>query len=80
MPDFRKEPYNDPYNDPDIAIKDARGNCLQWTGTQSWDEHDDGTTDCYIMVLYDGEKDLTFEVTTKDEDAALIACIPFQAP
>ena len=80
LPDFRKEPYNDPYNDPDIAIKDARGNCLQWTGTQSWDEHDDGTTDCYIMVLYDGEKDLTFEVTTKDEDAALIACIPFQAP
>ena len=79
LPDFRKEPYNDPYNDPDIAIKDAQGNCLQWM-SQKWDEHDDGTTECWIMVLYDGESDLSFEVNAKDENRTLIADIPFQIP
>ena len=79
LPDFRKDPYNDPYNDPDMAIKDAQGNCLQWM-SQKWDEHDDGTTDCWIMVLYDGEPELSFEVSAKDEALTRIADIPFQIP
>lgn len=79
LPDFRKEPYNDPYNDPDMAIKDTNGNCLQWM-SQKWEEHDDGTGECWIMVLYDNETDLSFEVTAKDKDRTLIADIPFQVP
>ena len=79
LPDFRKEPYNDPYNDPDMAIVDAQGRCLQWM-SQKWDEHEDGTTDCWIMVLYDGETDLSLEVTAKDEELTPIADIAFQVP
>lgn len=79
LPDFRKEPYNDPYNDPDEGIKDAQGNYLQWL-SQRWIENEDGTTECWIMVLYDGEEELTFEVTAKDEDATRIAEIGFTVP
>ena len=63
LPDFRQEPYNDPYNDPDLAICDAQGNALQW-----------------IMVLYDGQEDLSFHVTTKDEEPVSLAEIGFQVP
>ncbi len=77
LPDFRQEPYRDPYNDPDMVVKDAQGNSLQWMA-QRWEEHDDGTSECWIMVLYDGETDLSLKVTAKDENATLIADIPFQ--
>lgn len=79
FPDFRKEPYNDPYNDPYIAIKDAQGNALQWM-SQRYEENADGTTDSWIMVLYNGEKDLSLEVTKKDADETRIADIAFQIP
>ncbi len=79
LPDFRKAPYNDPYNDPYVGIKDSEGNWLQWMNQQS-DLHEDGTSTMQIMVLYDGEKDLTFEVSTKDEDSAILASIDFQVP
>ncbi len=79
LPDFRKAPYNDPYNDPDLGIKDAEGNFLQWM-SQKHQENADGTTESWIMVLYDGEKDLSFEVTAKDEEATKIADIKFQIP
>ena len=79
LPDFTKEPYNDPYNDPDIGIKDSQGNWLQWMN-QKTDMHEDGTSTIQIMVLYDGEKDLTFDVTTKDEEPQNLASIGFQIP
>ena len=79
LPDFTKEPYNDPYNDPDMGIKDSEGNWLQWMN-QKTDLHEDGTSTMQIMVLYDGEKDLTFDVTTRDEDQISLASIGFQVP
>lgn len=79
LPDFTKAPYNAPYNDPDLGIKDSEGNWLQWMN-QKTDMHEDGTSTMQIMVLYDGEKDLTFEVTTRDEDQVTLASIGFQVP
>lgn len=80
LPDFTKDPYNDPYNDPDMGIKDSQGNWLQWMN-QKTDMHEDGTSTMQIMVLYDGEEDLVFEVTTKDgEEPETLASIGFQVP
>lgn len=82
LPDFRKEPFNDPYNDPYIGIKDTQGNYLQWM-SQKWEEHEDGTSESWIMVLYDGQKELSFEVTNKnvkDPDPNANANIIFQIP
>lgn len=79
LPDFRKAPYFDPYNDPDIGIKDAEGNFLQWM-SQKHEENADGTTESWIMVLYNGEKELSFEVTAKDEAQTKLAEIAFQVP
>lgn len=79
LPDFTKEPYNDPYNDPDLGIKDSQGNYLQWINQRTI-QHGDGTATMQIMVLYDGEKDLSFEVTTKDENQIRLADIGFQIP
>lgn len=77
LPDFTKAPYNDPYNDPDLAVKDSSGKCLQWINQKTM-QHDDGTATMQIMVLYDGEKNLSFEVTTKDEEQIKLADIGFQ--
>lgn len=79
LPDFTKAPYNDPYNDPYMGIKDSEGNWLQWMNQQT-DMHEDGTSTIQIMVLYDGEKDLTFDVTSKDEEPVNFASIGFQIP
>lgn len=79
FPDFRKAPYNDPSNDPDVGIKDANGNFLQWM-SQKHEENADGTTDSWIMALYNGEKDLALEVTAKDEEQKELANIVFQIP
>ncbi len=79
LPDFTRAPYNDPYNDPDMGIKDSEGNWLQWMN-QKADMHEDGTSTMQIMVLYDGEKDLTFEVVSKDEEPVTFASIGFQVP
>lgn len=76
LPDFTNI---DPYNDPNMAIKDSQGNCLQWL-SQKWDHHQDKTAACQIMVLYDGQRDLSFEVTNKNEDDSVIADIAFQIP
>lgn len=79
LPDFTKAPYNDPYNDPNLAVKDKNGTCLQWMNQKTM-QHDDGTAAMQIMVLYDGEKDLSFEVTTRDENQITLADIGFQIP
>lgn len=79
LPNFSGEPYNDSYNDPDIGIKDAQGNFLQWLG-QNADYKEDGSARMQIMVLYDGQKDLSFEVTNKNVDGSVIANIPITLP
>ena len=79
LPDFRQAPYNDPYNDPDIAICDAEGKPLQWMGQQA-DLHEDGTSTWKIMVLYDGQKDLSFQAVSKDEEPVTFADIGFEVP
>lgn len=79
LPDFRKEPYNDKYNDPDTGIKNSEGNYLQCLSMKS-DIHEDGISIMQVMVLYNGEKDLSFEVTTRDEYQNQIAKIDFQVP
>ena len=82
LPDFRQEPYNDKYNDPDMGIKDSEGNPLQWL-KQKADLREDGTSTTQIMVLYNGQKDLSFHVTTKDNDPDKVvdlANISFQVP
>lgn len=79
LPDFTKAPYNDPHNDPDMGIKDSEGNWLQWMN-QKTEMHEDGTSTMQIMVLYDGEKDLSFDVTSRDEEQVPFASIGFQIP
>ena len=79
LPDFRQAPYNDPYNDPDIAICDSEGKPLQWMG-QTADLHEDGTSTWKIMVLYDGQKDLSFQAVSKDEEPVTFADIGFEVP
>lgn len=79
LPDFRKEPYQDSFNDPNLGIKDARGNYLQWM-SQRMVMKEDGTSENYIMVLYHEEKELVFEVNTREEDRRSIAEISFQVP
>lgn len=79
LPDFTKAPYNDPHNDPDEAVMDSQGKCLQWLSQQST-PNADGTTTEQIMVLYDGQKELSFTVTNKNTDGSVIADIPVQLP
>ncbi len=79
LPDFTKEPYNDPFNDPDEAIMDSQGRYLQWLSQKST-QNADGTTTEQIMVLYGEEKELSFVVTNKNTDGSTIADIPFQLP
>lgn len=79
LPDFTKEPYNDPYNDPDKAILDSQGRYLQWLSQKST-PNADGTSTEQIMVLYGEEKELSFVVTNKNTDCSTIADIPFQLP
>ena len=75
LPDFSKEPYYD----PNMAIKDAKGNYLQWM-SQREIKKEDGTSESWIMVLYNEEQDLVFEVHTRDEENRGIAEIRFQIP
>ncbi len=62
-----------------LGIKDSEGNWLQWLN-QKADLHEDGTSTSQIMVLYNGQKDLSFCVEAKDEEQTKIAEIGFQVP
>lgn len=75
IPDMDK----DPYRNTDIGIKDAHGNWLQWLN-QKTIPHEDGSATCYIMVLYDGQKDLNFQVTTRQENPEVLVDVGFQIP
>ena len=77
-PDFSKEPYNDPYNDPDIGIRDAAGNWMQMLGCYDG-INGDGTHVYRITLLDNGEKDFYLDVTERtDENPEQIAGIAFQ--
>lgn len=76
-PDFSEAPYYDPYNDPEIGIKDAAGNWMIMLGCYDGIA-DDGTHVYQITLLDNGEKDLYLDVTErKNEDAKQIAGIGF---
>ena len=76
-PDFSEAPYYDPYNDPEIGIKDAAGNWMIMLGCYDGIA-DDGTHVYQITLLDNGEKDLYLDVTErKNEDAKQIAGIEF---
>ncbi len=79
LPDFRKDPYNDSYNDPNIAIKDGQGKYLQWMSQREITK-EDGTSECWIMVLYNDEQEVALEVSTREEEEREIAEIRFQVP
>lgn len=78
LPDLTQAPYNDKFNDPDIAVVSG-DTCLQWLSGYT-NLHEDNSTTHTFMVLYNGEADLKLQVTEKNEDAAVIAEIPFTAP
>ena len=73
IPDLNKKPYKN----TDMGIIDAQGNWLQWLGQQTI-RHEDGSATCRIMVLYDGQKDLTFQVTSKEETPKVLVDIDFK--
>lgn len=77
-PDFSKAPYNDPYNDPNIGIKDAAGNWMTMLGCYDG-IGEDGTHVYQITLLDNGEKDFYLDVTERtDENPAQIAGIAFR--
>lgn len=77
-PDFSKPPYNDPYNDPDIGIKDGAGNWMTMLGCYDG-IGEDGTHVYQITLLDNGERDFYLDVTDKnDENGKQIAGIAFQ--
>lgn len=73
IPDMGKEPYTN----TDMGIIDAQGNWMQWLGQQTI-PHGDGSATCRIMVLYDGQKDLKFQVTSKEGTPEILADIDFK--
>ncbi len=75
-PDYTASPYNDKYNDPDIAVKDADGNFLQWAGCYE-KMNEDGSRVHYITVIDTEKEGYTLEVTNKNVDGELIAQIDF---
>ena len=77
-PDFAQAPYNDPYNDPDMSVVDENGNALQWFTGGISQENEDGSAVYKIMVLYEGQTNLSLEVTSRDEEQREIASIPFE--
>lgn len=77
-PDFTQAPYNDPYNDPDMSVVDENGNALQWFTGGIAQENEDGSAVYKIMVLYEGQTNLSLEVTSRDEEQREIASIPFE--
>lgn len=77
-PDFTQAPYNDPYNDPDMSVVDENGNALQWFTGGISQENEDGSAVYKIMVLYEGQTNFSFEVTSRDEERREIASIPFE--
>ena len=77
-PDFTQAPYNDPYNDPDMSVVDENGNALQWFTGGISQENEDGSAVYKIMVLYEGQTNLSLEVTSRDEEQREIASIPFE--
>ena len=60
----------------EVVVSD--GNPLQWLYGGIYKQNADGTATYKIMVLYENQTDLTFEVTNKNVDGKEIASIDFQ--
>lgn len=78
LPDMTKEPYNDAYNDPDVAIYNGE-EFAQWIAAHS-KIHEDNSSTMLIEVLYNGEADMSLQVVNKNVDGSVIANIPFEIP
>lgn len=75
LPDFGQTPYADPV----LQVVDPDGQPLQWIAQRS-EVHEDGTSLEQIMVLYDGQTDLTLEAAAKNAAKENLARIRFQVP
>lgn len=77
QPDYTKAPFNDKYNDPDIAIQGKDGKNLQWLGNYI-KQQEDGSSILYVTLLDDTGEDFRLKVTNKNGDGRNFADIPFK--
>lgn len=77
LPDFSADPFNDKYNDPDIAIMDQDGNFMQWLGGYR-DMKEDGSSVLYLTLLDDDGENYKLEVTDKNGDGGTFAAVRFK--
>lgn len=77
LPDFSAEPFNDKYNDPDIAFFDENGNLMQWLGNYI-DMKEDGSSVMHLTLLDDEGEKYKLVVTDKNGDGDTFAAINFK--
>lgn len=77
QPDYTKAPYNDKYNDPDIAIQGEDGRDWQWLGGYT-KQNKDGSSVLYVTLLDNGGEDFRLQVIDKNGDGGKFADIPFK--
>lgn len=77
QPDYTKAPYNDKYNDPDIAIKGEDGKDWKWLGGYT-KQNKDGSSVLYVTLLDNGGEDFRLQVIDKNGDGGKFADIPFK--
>ncbi len=75
-PDYTKAPYNDKYNDPDIAVSGEDGNDLKWLGGYT-KQRKDGSSIRYVTLLDNGGEDFRLQVINKNGDGRNFADISF---
>lgn len=78
LPDFSAEPFNDKYNDPDIAIWDENGKAMQWLGNYHQNAKNTGKSILYLTLLDDEGEDYKLEITNKNGDGRVFATINFK--
>lgn len=76
LPDFSAEPFNDPYNDPDIWISDQAGKDMKWLGNYN-KKRMAGTRTLYLSLLDDEGENYKLQIADK-EDRRIFAAIDFQ--
>lgn len=77
LPDFSAEPFNDKYNDPDIAIVGKDGKDIQWLSNYI-KMNKDGSSVMHVTLLDDGGEDYKLVVTNKNGDGRTFADIHFK--
>lgn len=77
QPDYTKKPYNDKYNDPDIAIQGEDGKDMKWLGNYI-KAKEDGSSILYVTLLDNGGENFRLQIIDKNGDGGKFADIPFQ--